>query len=135
MNKIFMLTMICFFVSGCSLNSILKPDPTGDNELDVYVQKWIEGKNVTFCQKVVDKEHDLDGYFCLETLNAENKYYIPSTDWYEKGFELKFLRVSKLQLRAKFDKDEFFRDYLCKENPPCSYGELESLDYLEEYRE
>lgn len=134
MNKALFLILFCF-LSGCATESFIKPSPTGDDKLDVYVEKWIEGENITFCQKVIDKKHLIDGYFCLETLNRDNRYYIPSKDWLAKGFELKFLRVSKLQLRRKLDKDGFFRDYLCRENPPCSYKELQSLPYFKEYKE
>ena len=96
------------------MNSVVDPQPTGYDSKDVYLQEWVTSYNVTFCEKILDLENHLNGYFCLETMTG-NKYYIPQEEWEDNNLELLFLRVSKTQIRAKMDKDEALKDYVCKE--------------------
>lgn len=114
MKNIIITFLIVFVLFGCSTSSVVDPQPTGYDSKDVYLQEWVTSYNVTFCEKVLDLENHLDGYFCLETM-TDNKYYVPLEEWEKNNFEVLFLRVSKAQIRAKMDQDAALKDYICKE--------------------
>ncbi len=110
--KLFLFIFVFVFI-GCSTSSVVPdPQPTGDSTQDIYIQEWLTSPNLTFCEKILDVENYLDGYFCMETM-TKNKYYIPAKDWKTHNIDTLFLHISKAQVRAKLDKDEVLKDYLC----------------------
>ena len=113
MKNIIKLFSVMFIFIGCSTNSVVPdPQPTGDYKRDIYIQEWLTSYNLTFCQKTVDLENYLDGYFCMET-GTDNKYYIPKEEWEAHKLQRLFLHVSKAQIRERMDKDEVLKDYIC----------------------
>lgn len=130
---------LAWIVIGCSTSSTI-PDaqPTGDDTKDIYLQEWVTSYNMTFCEKVLDVENYLDGYFCMETMTS-NKYYIPSEEWRKHDLDLLFLRVSKAQIRAKLDKDQVLKDYLCsgsKSTVDCSdLGTPHTIPEIQRWKE
>ena len=124
MKSVMMLLPFVWIIIGCSTSSVI-PDaqPTGDNTKDIYLQEWVTSYNITFCEKILDVENYLDGYFCLETM-TNNKYYIPLEDWKKHDLDFLFLRVSKAQVRAKLDKDKVLKDYLCSGNSNVDCADL-----------
>ena len=113
MKKIIKLLPFALIFIGCSTRSVIpNPQPTGSDAEDIYLQEWVTSANITFCEKILDLENYLDGYFCLETM-TDNKYYIPIEAWKAHDLDFLFLRVSKAQIRSKLDKDKVLKDYLC----------------------
>ena len=129
--------LLLLLLVGCSgdVRQYIKPTPTGDYKLDVYIQKYLEGVNITLCQYVLEEKTLLDGYFCFETLNDENEYYVPIEEWIKDKLKYKFILASKENLREKHDSEKLHRDFLCRENPPCNYGELKSMPELQKYKQ
>ena len=133
----YIIIISIFIFVGCSTRSVIKnPQPTGDDTKDIYLQEWITSYNVTFCEKIRDVEHYLDGYFCRETM-TDNKYYIPKKEWDNHNLELLFLRVSKAQVRAKMDKDQVLKKYLCdNSNIDCDqYGQPDMMPEIQPWKE
>lgn len=130
--KIKKLLFLLIFLGSCKASQVIPhPQPTGNDKLDIYLQNWITSYNITFCEKVLDVENDIDGYFCLETM-TENRYYIPRPEWENAGLEYLFLRVSKKQLRTKFDKDKILNKYLCINRPKVNCKDLGSPNIMQE---
>ena len=136
------LIFILLLLGGCA--NPLNPQPSADTTQNIYLQKWIDTSNITYCEHVKEygKVSDtmipvIDGYFCLETL-TKNKYYIPTKDWDEHGLGVYFLHTSKAQLREYLDRNKLLKDYLCvnNSNVDCHNGKIyDSLKELQKWKE
>lgn len=132
--KLFLFGFICIFV-GCSTSSVIPdPQPTGNPGQDIYVQEWLSSPNITFCERILDLENYLDGYFCMETI-TKNKYYIPEKAWKAHNLDILFLHVSKAQIRAKLDKDKVLKDYLCGKSSNIDCNNLGTPDVMPEIQQ
>ena len=103
-----------FILASCALNSALPANPTGNDELDIYLTKWVESINITACQRVVDEQYGINSFLCVET-ETNRKINIPIEAWEERGLEDLFLRVSKKDLRQFLSENNNLRDLVCKE--------------------
>ena len=132
--KLFPFAFICIFV-GCSTSSVIPdPQPTGNPGQDIYIQEWLSSPNITFCERILDLENYLDGYFCMETM-TKNKYYIPKKDWEKHDLDIYFLLVSKAQIRAKLDKDMVLKNYLCGRSSNVDCNNLRTSDVMPEIQQ
>ena len=136
------LIFILLLLGGCA--NPLNPQPSKANTQNIYLQKWINTSNITYCEHVKEygKVSDtmipvIDGYFCLETL-TKNKYYIPTKEWDAHNLDVYFLHTSKHSLRKFLDKNKILKDYLCVNNTniDCSNGKIyDSLEAIQPWRE
>ena len=109
------IILVFLLLAGCSTNELLKPAPTKNDKMDVYINEFLTSTNLTACEKVVDVENHIDDFICVETATPRS-YVIPSKQWEEKGFDLLFTRISKLQFRELLTHIKTFKNSVCKED-------------------
>ena len=110
--KHFILTYIIVCFLGCSTKTLIKPVPTMDDKLDVYINEFVETPNLTTCEKVVDLRRDIHHFICVET-ETDRTYFIPIEEWENNFIGDHFIRVSRLDLRKRLTNTEELKKFVC----------------------
>ena len=124
-------------LSGCELKKIMKPNPTGVDRLDVYVNDVLKSQNLVVCEKIVDVEHHLNHMICDET-ETNRSYSIPFSEWEHQYLEDYFSRVSKEQLKNFIDHWKIFKNNVCSVKKEIVCGDdvhYEAMEQLIPYLE
>ena len=120
--RLILLNFLFIFLFGCKT----LPKPTGDDRLDVYLQKIIKTPNVVVCDKFEDAQSDLHVFVCAET-ELNRVYYIPFEEWEDKHLDDYFTRISKRDL---LDLQTFYDMY---KNKICETAQI-TCEYENDYK-
>lgn len=127
------LAISLFLISGCRVSDIFDAQQT-DGEVTVYLQDWINSPNLTYCSRKIDREYEIDGYFCVERL-TKIRYYIPISQWNDNFLEAYFVSVSKKQLLLRLKQDDALRDYILSKGIKADKdSDIKHMKVLEPYK-
>ena len=122
MKKSITYLFIMLILTGCG------GFPSSSKLGDVYLPLLIERRNITVCKNVVDPEHYLDEYHCIE-LFTDKEFIVSKEEWEEEvgaGFalynhsEILSWANDRIQLCKEFPK-------ICGDQPYQTLGELKDF--------
>ena len=131
MIKILILTTL--FLVSCATSDIIPKNPTGQDELDIYLQNWVtEFPNITACVRIVDDEYSIKSYLCAET-ETDRRFDIPIAEWEKNNLGDLFIRVSKEDLRTFLSQNKNIKNEICKKLKCDENKEYSGMEELKDY--